>query len=93
MKQLKLKPMVFKLYRITPEQQQRLDELADKGNEGTLTEKEYEEYKQLVAEAQRLTIENAKTLARFEHPELFNLRESGKRPKSKKSRRSNPNLG
>jgi len=85
MKQVKLKPVVFKLYRVSPEQQRRLDELADKGNEGTLTEKEYEEYKQLVEEAQRLTMENAKTLVRFEHPELFDWPESVKPPKRKKS--------
>jgi hypothetical protein len=93
MKQVKLKPVIFKLYRISPEQQRRLDELADKGNEGRLTEKEYEEYKRLVEEAQRLTIENAKTLARFEHPELFDLRESVKPRRRKKGSGSPSNRG
>jgi hypothetical protein len=71
MKQLKFKPLVYKLYRVPPEQQRRMDEFADKCNQGRLTKKEQEEYRQLVEEAQRLTIENAKTLARFQNPELF----------------------
>jgi hypothetical protein len=79
MKRLKLKPVIFELYRIPPEQQQRMDELADKCNEGQLTPGEHQEYKQLVEEAQRLTIENAKTLARFKAPELFNLSERSSR--------------
>jgi cell shape-determining protein MreC len=88
MKQLKLKPIVFKLYRIPPEQQQRMDELADKCTEGTLSKREYQEYRQLVEEAQRLTIENAKTLVRFKNPELFDLGEYLNPPKRKKGRQS-----
>jgi hypothetical protein len=51
--------------RLSRMKQRRLDELADKGNAGLLTGGEYEEYSQLVDEAQRLTIENARRLAQW----------------------------
>jgi predicted transcriptional regulator len=73
-KALKYRPETFMLYRISTDHQRRMDELAEKCNEGELSEKEYEEYLRLVQEAQLLSLENAKVFARFRNPELFDER-------------------
>ncbi len=45
--------------------QRRLDELLDKNSEGTITPREKARLEQLVAEAERLMVANAKRLAKF----------------------------
>jgi hypothetical protein len=45
--------------------QRRLDELLDKNSEGTITSKEKVRLRELVAEAERLMVANAKSLAEF----------------------------
>ena len=45
--------------------QRRLDQLLDKNSEGTITPQEKSRLEKLVAEAERLTVANAKRLARF----------------------------
>jgi hypothetical protein len=45
--------------------QRRLDALLDKNSEGTITAREKDTLARLVAEAERLMIENAKRLAAF----------------------------
>lgn len=50
------------MYRISDQQQQRLDYLMEKNNEGLLSSREKRELAELAAYAQRLSIENAKTL-------------------------------
>jgi hypothetical protein len=52
--------------------QRRMDDLAERYNEGELSADEEKEYLQLVDEVRRLTTENAKALARRRHPEIFN---------------------
>ncbi|MBI1747041.1 MAG: hypothetical protein HYR55_10695 [Acidobacteria bacterium] len=71
---LKYKPETFTLYHVSPDHQHQMDALAEKCNEGELTEKEYEEYLRLLAGIQRLPIENARVFARFRNPELFDER-------------------
>ncbi len=45
--------------------QRRMDALLDKNSEGTITPKEKEQLEQLVADAERLMVTNAKRLAKF----------------------------
>ena len=45
--------------------QRRLDELLEKNSEGRITPKEKQKLEQLVAEAERLMVDNARRLARF----------------------------
>lgn len=54
-----------KLERFPAAKQRRLDQLLEKNSEGTLTEKEKEKLKQLVAEAEALMVANARRLADF----------------------------
>ena len=54
-----------KLTRFPVAKQRRLDELLDKNSEGTITPREKARLDQLVTEAERLMVANAKKLARF----------------------------
>lgn len=49
--------------------QRQLDALLDKNSEGTITAAERARLERLVAEAERLMVENAKRLARFSQSE------------------------
>jgi hypothetical protein len=49
--------------------QRRLDELLEKNSEGTITRKEKEKLEQLVAEAERLMVANARRIAQFSESE------------------------
>jgi hypothetical protein len=49
--------------------QRRLDQLLDKNSQGTITAIERETLAQLVADAERLMVENAKRLAEFSKSE------------------------
>jgi len=60
------------LKRLSQKKQRRMDELAEKRNEGLLTKREYAEYTLLVDEAQRLTVENARRLAQWASAEQTN---------------------
>jgi hypothetical protein len=54
-----------KVQRFPAGKQRRLDQLLEKNNEGTLTEKEKTALEQLVAEAEQLMVANARRLAEF----------------------------
>ena len=54
-----------KLQRFPAAKQRRLDQLLDKNSEGTITTKEKAVLEQLVAEAERLMVANAKRLEEF----------------------------
>jgi hypothetical protein len=54
-----------KLKKFSPSKQRRMDALLDKQSEGTISPTERERLKQLVAEAERLMVENAKLLSAF----------------------------
>ena len=58
-----------KLQKFPAARQRRLDQLLDKNSEGTITRKEKGTLEQLVAEAERLMVANAKRLAEFAHGE------------------------
>jgi len=49
--------------------QRRLDQLLEKNSEGTISSAEKDRLEQLVAEAERLTVANAQSLARFSQAE------------------------
>jgi hypothetical protein len=53
-----------KLEKLPAEKQRRLDELMRKNNEGQLTKRQQTELRQLVAETQKITLHNARVLAR-----------------------------
>lgn len=57
--------------RFPPKKQRRIDDLAERYNEGKLSAQEEAEYLRLVEEVRRLTVENVKALARRHHPEVF----------------------
>lgn len=59
------KPAPPHIKRFSPAKQRRLDQLLDKNAEGAISAKEKEKLEALVAEAERLTIENAQRLADF----------------------------
>jgi hypothetical protein len=52
-----------KIARLSVAKQRRLDELMDQNNDGRLTAAERSELRQLVEEAQRITVDNARILA------------------------------
>jgi hypothetical protein len=52
-----------KLRRLAAAKQKRLDQLMARNNEGTLSRAEQEELRALVREAERMTLDNARTLA------------------------------
>ena len=54
-----------KIAKLPTAKQRRLDALLDKNNEGTITSSEKAKLEELVAEAERLMIANAKRLAQF----------------------------
>ena len=54
-----------KVERLPAAKQRRLDNLLVKNSEGTITTREAQLLEQLVAEAERLMVANAKRLARF----------------------------
>jgi hypothetical protein len=58
-----------KLAKFSAAKQRRLDALLDKNSEGTITPKERVRLEQLVAEAERLMVANAKKLAKFARTE------------------------
>lgn len=55
------------LRRIAPVRQRRLDGLLERQAEGRLTARERQELSDLVEDAERLTLQNARTLARARH--------------------------
>jgi len=57
--------------RFPSDKQKRMDDLAERYNEGELDAQEEAEYLQLVDEVRRLTVENVRALARRRHPEMF----------------------
>ncbi len=58
-----------KVKAFSPAKQRQLDELLEKNSEGTITPAEKVRLEQLVAEAERLMVENAQRLARFSQTE------------------------
>lgn len=58
-----------KLKRLPAAKQRRMDELLDENGEGTITTVETAKLTSLVAEAERLMVENAKRLAAFHESE------------------------
>lgn len=63
--------LVLHFQRLSAPKQERLQELMDGNNEGTLTRAEQAELKRLVAEADEMMLANSKALARAMRPELF----------------------
>jgi hypothetical protein len=59
------KPTPPRIEKLPAAKQRSLDALLDKNSEGTITPKEKERLEQLVAEAERLMVANAKRLAKF----------------------------
>ena len=59
------------LKRFPQEKQQRLNCLAEKNTEGTITKAEFSELEELVGETQALMLQNTETLARAIRPDLF----------------------
>ena len=57
------------LKNFSPTKQRRLDELLEKNAEGTITPREKSRLEQLVEEAERLMVDNARRLARFSKSE------------------------
>jgi hypothetical protein len=62
-------PLPPRLEKFPAAKQRRLDELLEKNSEGTITPKEKAKLEQLVAEAERLMVANAKRLASFAQSE------------------------
>jgi hypothetical protein len=58
-----------KLERFPTAKQRRLDQLLEKNSEGTITDKEKAKLSQLVAEAEKLMVTNARRLADFSQSE------------------------
>ena len=54
-----------RIEKLTSAKQRRLDDLLDKNSEGTITASEKARLEQLVVEAERLMVANAKRLAKF----------------------------
>ena len=63
------KPLPPKVRRFPAAKQRRLDQLLDKNSEGTITAHERGALTQLVADAERVMVENAKRLAEFSKAE------------------------
>jgi hypothetical protein len=59
------------LQRPSPEQDRRYRELADKLDVGLLTAEEQQELEALIAETERLMLENSRTLLRRRDPKAF----------------------
>lgn len=59
----KVQKDVRPIRQVSPQVQDRFDELAEKNTEGTLTHSEREEYEQLVDTLEKLTMENAERLS------------------------------
>jgi len=63
------KPTPPKIKKFPVAKQRRMDELLDKNSEGTITPTEKAKLAQLVEEAERLMVSNAKLLAEFSQKE------------------------
>jgi len=63
------KPAPPKIKKFPAAKQRLLDTLLDKNSEGTISESEKSRLEQLVAEAERLMVANAKILAKFSENE------------------------
>jgi hypothetical protein len=59
------KPVPPRLEKFPAAKQRRLDELLEKNGDGTITRKEKVKLEQLVAEAEKLMVANARRLAAF----------------------------
>ena len=59
------KPVPPRLEKLPAAKQRRLDQLLEKNSEGNITPKETARLEQLVAEAERLMVANARRLAEF----------------------------
>ena len=63
--------ILIALKQFPEEKQQRLNFLAEKNTEGTITKEELSEFEELVDETQVLMLQNTETLARVIRPDLF----------------------
>ena len=63
------KPDPPKIKRFSAAKQRLMDQLLDKNSEGTITAHEKAKLEQLVAQAERLMVSNAKRLAKFSRSE------------------------
>ena len=63
--------ILIALKQFPEEKQQRLNFLAEKNTEGTITKEELSEFEELVDETQALMLQNTETLARLIRPDLF----------------------
>lgn len=63
--------LILPLKRLTPAENERLQELMDKNNDGLLTKSERLELQRLAATVDQMMLENAKSFARIIRPELF----------------------
>ena len=63
--------ILIALKQFPKEKQQRLNFLAEKNTEGTITKEELSEFEELVGETQALMLQNTETLARVIRPDLF----------------------
>jgi hypothetical protein len=59
-----------KIKKFSAAKQRRMDELLDKNSEGTITPSEKLRLERLVAEAEELTVANAKLVARFSQDDV-----------------------
>ncbi|MBM3242806.1 hypothetical protein FJZ31_41625 [Candidatus Poribacteria bacterium] len=75
--------ILIALKRFPKEKQQRLNFLAEKNTEGTITKEELSEFGKLVDEAQALMLQNKETLARVIRPDLFDKKGRPMRNKTK----------
>lgn len=63
--------LVIPLQRLAPAENDRLQELMDKNNDGLLTKAERQELEQLVAKVDQIMLENSRLLAFIKRPDLF----------------------
>ncbi len=63
--------LVVPLQRLAPAENDRLQELMDKNNDGLLTKAERQELEQLAAKVDQIMLENSKLLAFIKRPDLF----------------------
>lgn len=76
--------VVVRLRRLPVEVQRRMSELLGKNSEGSISRAEHRELKRLVEDADRLTLENSRALARTLRPEA-----TARKPRAARERPSN----